>query len=87
MLGFVSARMRWKAISNLEPRHSHKTLRDDLVLLSVTNISNICGTEYELTVDTIKIQLALRYKVGLALDGLSSTHKLDITSIVPYYID
>jgi len=57
MLGYVSAHIPWKAISNLELRWSNKALRDDLVLPSATTISNICRREYALTVDAIKNQL------------------------------
>jgi len=74
-------------ISNLELRRSYKALRDDLVLLSTMTLSDICRSVYALTVDAIKMQLLLRYKVSLALDGWTSTNKLTITSVIVYYID
>jgi len=87
MLGFVSAHIPWKAISNLELRRSYKALRDDLVLPSATTLSNICRREYALTVDAIKKQLPIRNKVSLALDGWTFTNKLAITSVIAYYMD
>jgi len=87
MLGFVSARIPWNAISNLELRRSYKSLRDDLVLPSTMTLSNICRREYALTVDAIKKQLPIRNKVSLALDGWTSTNKLAITSVIAYYMD
>ena len=68
MLGFVSDHILWNAISNLELGQSYKVLRDDLVLLSATTLSNICLREYALTVDAIKKQLPSQNKVSLALD-------------------
>ena len=41
MLGFVSAYIPWNAISNLELRRSPKALREDLVWLAATTLSNI----------------------------------------------
>jgi len=87
MLGFVSAHIPWNATSNLELRLSYEGLRDDLVLPLATTLSNICRREYALTVDAIKKQLPLRNKVSLALDGWTSTNKLAITSVIPYYMD
>jgi hypothetical protein len=87
MLGFVSAHIPWNVISNLELRRSYKALRDDLVLLSATNLSNICLREYVLTVDAIKKQLPSQNKVSLALDGWTSTNKIAITSVIAYYMD
>jgi hypothetical protein len=55
-------------------------LSDDLVLPSATTRSNICGRDYALTVDAIKKQLLVRYKVSLALDGWTSKNKLAIMS-------
>jgi len=87
MIGFVSAHIPWNAILNLELRWSYKSLRDDLVLPSATTLSNICWTEYALTVDAMKKQLPIRNKVSLALDGSTSTNKLAITSVIAYYMD
>jgi len=87
MLGFVSAHIPWNAISNLELQQSYKALRDDLVLLSATTLSNMCRREYALTVHAIKQQLPLRNEVNLAFDGWTSTNKLAITSVIAYYMD
>jgi len=38
-------------------------------------------------VDAIEKQLPVRNKVGLALDGWTSTNKLAITSVIAYYLD
>jgi len=38
-------------------------------------------------VDAIKKQLPTGNKVSLALDGLTSTNKLAITSVIAYYMD
>jgi chaperone required for assembly of F1-ATPase len=87
MLGIVSAHILWNAISNLELRRSYEALRDDLVLPSTTTISNICQSEYALSVDVIKKQLPIRNEVSLALDRWTSTNKLAITSVIAYYMD
>jgi hypothetical protein len=87
MLGFASAHIPWNAISNLKLPWSYKALRDDLVLLSATTISNICRKEYGLSVDAIKKQLPLQNNVSLALDGWTSTNKLAITSVIAYYLN
>jgi len=87
MLAFVSAHIPWNTISNLELWRSYKALCDDLVLPSATTLRNICRREYALTVDAIKKQLPVRNKVGLALDGWTSTNKLAITSVIAYYMD
>jgi hypothetical protein len=57
------------------------------VLPSATTLSNICRSEYALTLDAIKKQLPLQNKVCLALDGWTSTNKLAITSVIAYYMD
>jgi len=54
MLGFGYAHIRWNAISNLKLRRLYEALRYDLVKPSATTLSNICCTEYALTVDAIK---------------------------------
>ena len=64
MLGFVSAYIPWNVVSNLELRRSYKSLRDDLVLLSATTLSNMCGSEYTLTVDAIKRPFPVRNNVS-----------------------
>jgi len=87
MLGSVSAHNSWNAISNLELRRSYNTLRSKLVLPSASTLCNICQREYSLTVDAIKKQLATRKKVGLALDGWTSTNNLAITSVIASYMD
>jgi len=87
MLGFVSAHIPWNAVSNLELQWSYKALRNDLVLLSTTSLSNISRRENALTLDAIKKQLPIRNKVSLALDGWTSTNKPAITSVIAYYMD
>jgi len=86
MLGFVLAHIPRNAISNLELQRSYKALRDDPVLPFATTLSKICWTDYALTVDAIKKELSLRNKVSLALDGLTSTKTLAITSVIAYYM-
>jgi len=56
MLGFILAHIPWNVISNQERWRWYKTLQDDLVLLSATNLSNICWKQYALTMDAIKQQ-------------------------------
>jgi len=87
MLGYVSAHFPWNAISNLELQWSYNALRSDLVLLSASTLSNICWRKYSLTVDAIEKQLPSRNQVSLALDRWTSTNKLDITSVIAYYMD
>jgi len=74
-------------MSNLELQRSYKVLRDDMVVLSTTTLSNICRGEYALTVDAIKKQLPSRNIVSLALDGWTSTNKLAIMSVIAYYMN
>ena len=87
MLGFVSAHIPWRAISNLELWQSYNALRSGLVLPSASTLSNICRREYSLTVDAIRKQLPTRNKVSLALDGQTSTNKLAISLVKEYYMD
>jgi len=87
MLGFVSANIPWKAISNLELRLSYTALHDDLELLSPTTLSNICRRESALTMDATKKQLLSQNEVSLTLDGWISTNILAITSVRGYYMD
>jgi len=87
MIRFVSAHIPWNAISNLELRCSFNALRGKLVLPSTSTLSNICQREYSLRVDAIKKQLPSRNKVSLALDGWTSTNKLEIASVIAYYIE
>ena len=87
MFEFVLAHIPWNAISNLELKQSYNALRSDLVLPSASTLSNICRTEYSLTVDAIKKQLPTRNKVSLALHGWTSTNKLPIMSAIAYYMD
>ena len=87
MLRFVLAHIPWNAISNLGLWRSYKALCDSLVLPSATTLSNICHREYALPVDAITKQLLSRNKVSVALDGLTSTNKLTITSVIAYYMD
>ena len=87
MLGFILVHTPWNAVSNLELRRSYKALRDDLMLLSATTLSNNPRREYALTVDAIKKQLPVRNKVSLALDGWTSTNKLAIMSVIASYMD
>jgi len=87
MLGFVSAHRPWNASSHLELRRSCKALREELVLLSATTLSNICRRGYALTVDAMKNPLPSRNNVSLALDGWTSTNKLEITLVIANYMD
>jgi len=73
---FVLAYIPYKAIWILKQPRSFKPLRSDLVLLSVTTLRKIRGSEYLLTVDAIKEQLPLQNNLSLALDGWTSTNKL-----------
>jgi len=84
MLGFHSAHIPWNAISNPELPRSYKTLRDDLVLLSVTTLSKIRRRDYALTMDAIKKQVLTLNMVSLALAGWRSTNKLATTSVIAY---
>jgi hypothetical protein len=87
MLGFVSAHIPWNAISNLELWRSYKALRNDLELLSVTTLSNLCRREYALILDAIERQLPSENKFSLALVRWTSTSNLAITSVIAYYMD
>jgi len=87
MIGFVPAHISLNTISNLELRRSYQALRDDLVLLSTTTLSNICRREHALTMDAIKKQLLSRNIVSLALDGLTSTNTLATMSVIAYKMD
>jgi len=87
MLGFVSANIPWRAISQPELQHSYKALRDDSVLPSAWTLTNIGRKEYTLTVDALKKQFPSPSKVSLALDGWTSTEELAITSVIAYYMD
>jgi hypothetical protein len=87
MLGLVSAHIAWKAKSNLELRWSYNAVLDDLVLTSATTISNICESDFVLTVDAIWKQLPLKNQRGLALNGWTSMNKLAITSVIAYCMD
>ena len=87
MLGFHSANIPWKAISNLGLWRSYEALCYDLVLPSAMIFHNISSWKYALTEDAIKKQLPLRNKVSLALDGWTSTNKLAISSVMAYYMD
>ena len=59
-------------------------LHDDLVLPSVTTLSNICRRESALTVDAIKKQLPSQNEVTLALDRWTSMNKLCMKSVITY---
>jgi hypothetical protein len=87
MLGFVFAYIPRNAISNLEQRWSYNALRSELVLPSTSTLSNICWTEFTLTVDAIEKQLPSTNKVSLALNGWTSTNKVAITLVIAYYVD
>jgi hypothetical protein len=79
MLGFLTAHIPWNAIGNLDLRQSYKALRNDLVLLSITTLSNICQSDYALTADAIKKQLPARNKVSSVLNVWTLMTKLAIT--------
>jgi len=87
MLEFVSAHIPSNAIWNFKLQQSHRASRSDLILPSVTTVSNICWSEYELTVQAVIKQLPLRNKGILVLDGWISMNNLAITSVIPYYMD
>ena len=87
MLGFVSAHIAWNTISNPEQQQPYNALQSELVLPSASTLGNICRREYTLTVDAMKKQLPSTNKVGLALDGWTSTNKLAITSVIADYMD
>ena len=87
MLWFVLAHIRMNAIQNLELQWSYNALWSELLLPSASTLSNICQREYTLTVDAIKKQLPSRNKVSLALDGWTSTNKLDTTLVITNYMD
>jgi len=76
LLGFVSAHIPWIIISNLALWQSYITLRCDLVLPSCTTLRNICGREYALTLDAIKMKLQSQNKVSFALDWWTLKNKL-----------
>jgi hypothetical protein len=85
--GFDSAHIPCNIKLNVALPGSYQALRDDLVLLSATTLSNICWRQYALTVDGIKKQLPLRSKVSLALDEWTSTNILAIMLVIAYYMD
>ena len=87
MLGFVSAHIPWNAISNRELRGSYNTLWSELVLPSAPKLSKICRREYTQPVYAIMKQLPWRTKVSLAIDGWTSTNKLDLMSVIAYSMD
>jgi hypothetical protein len=86
MLRFVLAQIPWDAISNLDLQQSYKALRDHLVLVSTTTLTNICRSEDALTVGAINKQLLSRNEVSLALDGWTSTKNVAIMSVIAYYL-
>jgi len=87
MSGVVLAHIPCNAISNLERQRSYMALREDLVLSSVTTLSNICWMEYALPEDAIKKQLLIWNKVSLGLDGWTSTNKWAIMSDIACNMD
>jgi len=87
MFWFVSAYIAWNALSNLGLRWSYTALRDNLVPLSSTTLTNICQREYTLTVDPIEKQLPSRNTVSFALDRWTATNKLVIMWVIAYYMD
>jgi len=87
ILGFLSAYIGWKAISNLELGRSYAALQSDLVLSSTMTGSNMSQREYALTLRVIKKQLQLWNKLTLALDGWTSTLRLATTSVITNYMD
>jgi len=87
MIAFVLAHIPGHTLSNLELWRSYKALQSDLVLLSGTTHSNICWTEYPLTVDAIMKQLLSWTKVRFPLEWLTSMNKLAITWVCAYCMD
>jgi hypothetical protein len=58
-----------------------------LLLLSASTLSNTFQSEYTLTVDAIKKQLATRNKVSLPVDGWTSTNNLAKISVIANFMD
>jgi len=87
MLGYLSAHIQWRAISNVEVWHSYRALRSELVLLSATSHSDFLRRNYSLTVDAIMKLLFSRNQVSLGLDRWTSTNKMAIASLIAYYLD
>jgi len=87
MLGFVLNHNPCNARSYHELRRSHNTLHEDLLLPSVTALSNICRMKYARALDAIKKQLPSRNVLRSALDRWRSTNKRTITSVSAYYMD
>jgi len=87
MLECASSHIPWSAISYLELRWSYKAIHSDQVLLSARTIIKTCRRDFALSVDASRKQLSSWNQVSLALDGWTSTNKLAITPVIPYYID
>ena len=87
MLGFVSAHIPWNVIPNLQLRQSYTALRDELVLPSGSTLSLMCRRKSAPTKDTIGQQLPSLDSDTLVFDGWTSSNKLDITSVIPCYMD
>ena len=62
------------------------SLRQDVKLPSVSTLSQILESEYNRTLEAIKIQIPHGQKVSIALDGWTSKNRLAITSVIMYYI-
>jgi len=87
MLEFGLAHIPWYIILNLMLQRSYKASRSELVFPSAPTINNIYWRDYSLMVDAIMNQLLSQNKVSLGLDGLTSTHKLAMTSVIAHNMD
>jgi hypothetical protein len=57
------------------------------LLLSASTLSSTFQSEYTLTVDAIKKQLATRNKISLPVDGWTSTNNLAKISVIANFMD
>lgn len=86
LIGLLSALIPLNAISNREFRRVFYALRRDVKLPSVSTLSRILESEYNMTLEAIKSQIPQGQKVSIALDGWTSQNRLAITSVIMYYI-
>jgi len=85
MLQFISVCKSWIVIWNVELQLSYTVSGHELVLPSTMTITNICTTEYALTVDAIRKQLPTQNEVTLACAGWTLMNKLVITTVIASY--
>ena len=86
LLGFLSALIPFNTITNPELRRILFPLKADLNLPSVSILRRLLATDYEKTTKAIRDNIPEGQKVGLALDGWTSSNKLAISSVIMYYI-